>query len=361
MSHFDAIILGAGIAGASTAFALKQRGLKVLVLEKNRVAMGDSNAAGAFLSPKMSKPSAYKTYLNDAFLFSLTFYKKHFPDLLNQCGLQKLPLDEADISRLKSYEPFMEVAWEKEGETYLFPEAGLIEPQALIEAMLVDIEVKEGYLPKSIHYHDSWEVDAFTAKYLILATGSSALPFSIPYLKTKKVAGYRYDVSFQDMHTLSHNIHRELSFSPCHDNKVIIGATHIRGEIDLEYAAYHDSEGLLEKAASVRPLEALKVLKSYTGYRASSFDYFPIVGSLIHHDKTLQAYPHIQTGARVPEEKYSTFPNLFIHSALASRGFIFAPYNADLLTKHILDDKAMPSELSPTRLFQKWARKRRIA
>ncbi len=357
MEHYDVIILGGGIAGASSAYALKQRGLKVLLLEKNTIASGDSHAAGAFLSPKMSKPSAYKSYLNAAFIYSLSFYKEHFPQLLARCGLLKLPLDEADKSRLQSYEPFMEITWEKREDDYFFPQAGLINPQALIQAMVEDITLKEHYETKQIRYHDSWHVDQFSATHLILATGSAALPFDIPYLKQKKVAGYRYDVSYHDMHHLKHNIHRELSFSHYHDDKVIIGATHMRGEVDLDDAAYHDREGLLEKASSILPLKGLKILKSYTGYRACTLDYFPILGALIHHDKTLQSYPGIQTGARVPSKHYHMYPNLYIHSALASRGFVFAPYNALLLANHIVDDIPIDAKLSPQRLFIKWARK----
>jgi len=356
MKQYDAIILGAGIAGASVAYALQARGLKVLVLEKNSVCSGDSYAAGAFLSPKMSKPSPYKTYLNDAFYYALSFYKKHFPHLLQQCGLLKLPLNEDDKVRLKSYEPFMNVKWEKQADDYFFPEAGLIEPQKLLKEMLKDIDVKEHYLYHDISYDDAWQVDDFSAKHLIIATGSFELPFNLPYIRRKKVAGYRYDVRFKGMEALTHNIHRELSFSHYHDNKVIIGATHIRGDVDVEESAYHDSDGLLKKAATICTLEELEILKSYTGYRTSVRDYFPVLGEIIHHDKTLEAFPYIQKGSKVPSEKFITYPNLYIHNALGSRGFVFAPYNAFLLADTILSGKKIDEKLSPVRLFRKWAR-----
>ena len=356
MNEYDAIILGAGVAGASVAYALHQRGLKVLVLEKNTICSGDSYAAGAFLSPKMSKPSPYKTYLNDAFLYSLSFYKKHFPHLLQQCGLLKLPLDDPDKTRLKSYEPFMSVKWEKRGDNYFFPEAGLIEPKTLLQAMLKDIDVKEHYQHHDISYNDAWQVDNFTAKHLIIATGSSKIPFDLPYIKPKKVAGYRYDVNYEKMENLDHNIHRELSFSHYHDNKVIIGATHIRGDVNVEESAYHDSEELLKKANSIQPLANLKILKQYTGYRASMRDYFPVLGEIIDHEKTLISYPSLKKGSRIPSERFSLYPNLFIHTSLGSRGFVYAPYNANLLANLILERQEIETKLTPTRLFLKWVR-----
>ena len=50
---YDTIIIGAGIAGATTAHMLTQKGQSVLVLDKNGIASGGSGAAGAFVSPKI--------------------------------------------------------------------------------------------------------------------------------------------------------------------------------------------------------------------------------------------------------------------------------------------------------------------
>ena len=171
------------------------------------------------------------------------------------------------------------------------------------------------------------------------------------------MGGYRYDVTFEGMQNLQYNTHKNLSFSCYHDSHVIIGATHIKEDIDLEKAAYHDSYQLLEKAKEIYAMPQLKILKSYHGYRRTTQDYFPIVGSVIDPEKTLDAYPYIQKGSKVPESKYITHPNLYIHTALASRGFVFAPYNAQLLATHILDGKEIHPRLSPARLFKKWARR----
>ncbi len=305
----------------------------------------------------MSKPSPYKQYLNDAFTFSTAFYKTHFKALFHQCGLLKLPLDDADCKRLKSYESYMDIRWQKKEDAYFFPDAGLINPTQLIHKMLSEVIVKEHYQVQHISYHDSWHVDRFDAPILILATGSSPLAFDIPYLQTKRHGGYRYDVHFKEMQQLTTNIHRELSFSCYQDKKVIIGATFIRGDESLTEAAYHDSYKLLQKAATIKEMRDLKIIKYYTGYRISSRDYFPILGSVIDHQKTLMRYPSIKKGTRIPTDKYSLFPNLYIHTALASRGFIFAPYNASLLADMILEQKALPQYLTTQRLFRKWAQK----
>ena len=272
--------------------------MSVLVLEKGAICSGGSYPAGAFLSPKISKPSAYKSYLNDAFLFSTNFYKKNFPELFNRCGLQKIPLDEKDIKRCQSYEPFIEFSFSKSGDNYFFPDAGIINPVKICQALLKDIEVKENYEVKNITYDSLYQIDNFQAKNLILATGSDKLPINLPYLKTKNIAGYRYDVSFDNFQKQTHNMHKDLSISSYHESIVAVGATHIKeSEVtNLEQQAKDDSHKLLIKAQKLLPMQNLTILKTYTGYRNSTLDYFPIVGKLIDYAQTIKNYPSIKKG-----------------------------------------------------------------
>lgn len=354
------IVVGAGIAGAATAFELAEAGLDVLVLESKEVCSGGSAAAGAFLSPKISKPSAYKTYLNTALAYSLAFYEKHFPPLLQKRGLLKLPLNKEDRKRLESYEPYIDIAWQKHPDGYFFPDAGIIPPHALCRAMLSHKRI-------TVHTHrvdtlkfenDRWYVDdLFEAKYLILATGATAEPLPLPYLRTKYIGGYRYDIRFDGDTQLCHNIHKDLSLSLFTQNRVILGATHIREKIDLHEAAKEDRYRLVERAQAFYPMPNLKILRHYVGYRRFTFDYFPVVGEAVDAKATHAAYPYIRSGAKVPFEKYRYFKGLYLHTALGSRGFVFAPWNARLLREHILKQKAIPNPLLPATRFMKWAHK----
>ncbi len=353
------IVIGAGIAGAATAFELAEAGLDVLVLESKEVCGGGSAAAGAFLSPKISKPSAYKTYLNTALAYSLAFYAKHFPSLLQKGGLLKLPLDDVDRKRLESYEPYIDFPWEKRQNGYFFPDAGIIAPDRLCRALLAHkrIKLRKHHTRTLTFQNDRWIVDnLYDAKYLVLATGTDDEPLPLPYLRTKRIGGYRYDIRFDDDRQLSHNIHKEVSLSLFNENRVILGATHIREKIDLHEAAKGDRYCLVERAQIFYPMQNLKILRHYLGYRRFTFDYFPIVGEAVDARATLEVYPYIRTGAKVPHEKYRYFKGLYLHTALGSRGFVFAPWNARLLRSHILKQKAIPHPLLPATRFMKWAR-----
>ncbi len=354
----DCIIIGAGIAGASCAYALKQKGLKTLVLEKNTICSGGSYPAGAFLSPKISKPSPYKTYLNTALAYSLDFYTTQNPELLHKHGLYKLPLDTKDALRCQQYEPYIDFSWQKKEAGYFFPEAGIINATKIVHTLLKDIKVIEHHEVADISYQDGyWKIDGYKAHALIIATGDCDTIIPLPYLKTKNIGGYRYDVTFDNCHEQCINIHKDVSISTFFENKIAIGATHIKEEIDLEVAARDDSYGLLSKAQKIISLPNLKRIKSYTGYRNFTMDYFPIVGQLVDANTTLTHYPYIRTGAKVPVSKYSFYPNLYIHKGLGSRGFVFAPYNAKLLADLIVNKKEILEQITPSLRFMKWARK----
>ena len=104
---YDTIIVGAGIAGCCVAYALQQKGQKVLLLDRSGVAAsGGSGAAGAFISPKIGKGSSLQTFTNEAFHFAKDFYLKHFPKYFHQTGVIRIPKDMDDAEKFSTYEIF---------------------------------------------------------------------------------------------------------------------------------------------------------------------------------------------------------------------------------------------------------------
>ena len=72
MRNYDAIVIGAGIAGSMIGYELEQRGFSVCVLEQNTIASGASGAAGAFLSPMMGKGNMVN-FINSSLEYALNF------------------------------------------------------------------------------------------------------------------------------------------------------------------------------------------------------------------------------------------------------------------------------------------------
>ena len=340
----EVVVIGGGIAGCSSAYFLQKAGFEVTLYEKNTLCGGGSFAAGAFLSPKLSKPSPYKEYLNTALRFSLDFYEKNFPSTFKRTSLHKYPKDEKDWQKLLSYEEFIDFKYEKKDDFFILDFAGIVDPKEVCKKLVEKIQVYE-----NTHIEDLQE---FKDKIIIIAHPNQNL-LHLPYIKTKDIGGYRYDVLFKGCETKEFNSHRELSVSCYFKKKIAVGATYLRGEKELEEKALCDSEHLLKKAQDFYPMVNMKLLKHYTGYRNMTFDFFPIVGKAINSDATLKKYPYIKKGTKVPPSKYIYYEDIYLHTALGSRGFVYAPYNAKLLTDHITKNTSIPDRLSPVRLFKK--------
>jgi len=356
--YFDAIVIGGGIAGATVAYQLKDRGMDILLIDKSDMSNSSSMAAGAFLSPKISKPSPYKEYLNRSFNFTTNFYKRYFKDEFLQCGLLKYPLNDKDERKVRSYEEFIDdIDYQRIESRYYFKDAGIILPESLLPKMISGIKFLKNYHISSIRYADSWMVDGFKSKYLIFANSNIDRYFDLAYIKLKSIGGYRYKTRFEAMKTIKHNLHKDISISAHLDGYNIIGATHIKESLDLNLAAKNDSYKLLERAKEFIEVKDIEVLEFATGDRVSTYDYFPIVGRVVDQNKTLQRYPYIKKGSKVPSSSYIYHKDLFLHTALSSRGFVTAPYNAKLIADLILKDKDIDDILSTVRLFKRWARK----
>ncbi len=210
---YDFLVIGSGIAGATTAYFLKMAGFKVLVVEKESICSGGSLAAGAFLSPKLSKPSKYKDYLNEALRFSLDFYQANFPTILKRVPLHKYPIDENDGKKLESYEEFIEFNYEKKDDFYKLIFAGFIDPMKLCRKLLEGIDVIENKEVTKENLKD------FDAKSIIIAHPNQTL-FETKYIKTKNIAGYRYDVRFDGCEKKDFNSHKSCSISCFYDNLI---------------------------------------------------------------------------------------------------------------------------------------------
>ncbi len=357
---YDIIIVGAGIAGLSSAWFLREAGMRPLLLERNGLCGGGSLAAGAFVNPKLSKPSPYARYLHDAFTFTTRLYRSRFAPLFLRSGLLKLPLDEEDRGRLEGYFPAIDPAWRRTQAGYLHPEAGMIDPHALCHALAERIELRRGFEVCAPRFHSGlWRIGPFQAPRLLLATGSDTLPIPLPYLPIKRLGGYRYDVTFGTDSHMRHTLHAALSLSPKLQGRVILGASYQRRASlqELARSAQEDRAGLLERAAGIVAMHRPHILGYRTGIRAASFDYFPYLGEAIDHERTLERYPTLARGTRIPKERFVRFEGLYLHTALGSRGFVLAPYNAMLLRDLILEGRPLPAPLDLAQRFVKWARR----
>ncbi len=383
--EYDYIIIGAGIAGCSTAHFLSKYSDSILLIDKNpEVGFGASGAAGAFLSPLLGKPNKFKDLVTNALKFSVSFYKENFPEEINNCGVVRIPKNEEDRQKFESYIPYMDFPFKEEGDGYFFDIGSHVNSQKICELLAKDVEKLldfEVYRLKKDE--DFWLLNGnLKAKRVILTTGADIELIEEEYFNIRAVWGQKIDV-FTSTEVLK-NYHKacSISFSKYDEEKkkniVSIGATHHRLEcsvkdcnlcikgVNINKLTSHnyslercenDTKELLEKANDILKLEDIEVRSLKVGARASSVDYFPMLGKIIDSEKTIEKYPHLKNGSHIKNNMLITKDDLYVINGVGGRGFVLSPYLANLLVENIINQKDIQEEVLTHRLFKRWVKR----
>ena len=366
----DYLIVGGGIAGASVAYFLKKGGAKVAIIDDTGFGAAASLAAGAFINPVMGKPSKFKDFADEAFRFSVAFYLENFPELFNRCGSLIYPKNEKtkeEFAALGSYipspyellqtPPFESLT--KEAfllGAYLVKDSGIINPKALIEAMLESIDRYDICADKLEFDGDVYIVGDICAKNVILAQGAKEPIIKEAYLSSQLASLWGQKVKIRAGIADSFNISSKVHIASS-GGILAIGATHINTKEPLPIDR-ETSLMLIDEAREALNIGDFEVIEEIGGMRCTSIDHFPLAGSVYDSAKTLERFPSLMHGARLSKEEPTKHKNLYIHTGHGSRAFILAPFTACVLARHLLDGEPIPQSVDPARLLYRFFKKR---
>lgn len=362
---YDTIIIGAGVAGATAAYTLSQKGQKVLVLDKGGIASGGSGAAGAFVSPKIGKGSHLQQLTNEAFSFAKDFYLSACPQYFHQTGVIRIPKDVVDADKFSTYAPFnanrfeifsgerlKELGIDSQFDSFFFGDAGDCDAKEVCEFLLENIDIVQFEVAQIAQEDGLWHVGKYRAKNIVLATGYESDLADLRYMGIRGTWGTRGD--FSSSLGLNVSMHQSMSVGANREGVIKLGATHEKDVKEPIPCKEEQALSLKEKASSLIDTSDLELKEVYCGMRAGSKDYFPLVGKVIDVAYMFENYPKIVRGAK-PGLKY--IDNLYILNGLGGRGFVFAPLMAEWLSQDIVNDKEVDQRVNPDRLFLKWCRK----
>ena len=384
---YDYIIVGAGIAGCSVAYFLheKEPTKKILILDRHSdIARGASGAAGAFLSPLLGKPNKLKNLVNKSLAFSTNLYKNIASEFIINQGVQRIPKDKDDEKKFLSYMEFNDFSYELKDEGAFFPIGSKVNSLEICKILSQKSEKKFNYEVNHMSYSDDlWLINnELQTKNLILTTGADISLIDEYYYNIRAVWGQRIDIKTSTK--VSHNYHKECSLSvseKIRDKEGLytstIGATHHRFDCDnrTHYKCLkkedvldcndfpytkeiynNDTEKLLSLASDIMALKDVRVVNAKVGARASSVDFFPMVGKLIDAKKTINKFPYIINGTHVQKDRFDCHPNLYVLNGVSGRGFVLSPYLASQLVDFMVEDKKLEEEITVHRLFTRWVR-----
>ena len=365
--RYGSIVVGAGIAGISTAYWLKEAGQKVLLVDKKGLLAGASGAAGAFLSPRLGKGGDLQRITNEAYRFALDFYAKTVPEGFFQKGLVRIPKDAKDAETFEIYKAHLDLPYqwcEAEDVPFIAPDfmqygafrfdhSAFVDPMTVAKKLISGIDTVWGIDAKPERRGGCWHVGKYSAKNIVLATGAEKLPVEIPYITIGGVWGERVDV--KSSAEIPVTLHQKLSVSANIDGIVRIGATHVRNDPRSEIERVNQL--IVDAIALVPVLQDQQIVRIYAGHRSSVSDHFPIVGAVAD---TETAKVQLKTPPRSLKPESDAIPHLpgcYIIGGFGGRGFVFGPLMGWMVAEKIVKSADVDLRVSLDRYLLRYLRK----
>lgn len=345
-------VIGAGIAGLSTAWAFAQRGHQVTIYDQSAPLSGGSGNPLALLNPKLCPVEQSAEHLMTlAWQHALNHYQKFKafrPIQVNQLALKN---PEQLLGLADEYPEEILAVQDTESQELqtAFPslkllEAGAVSPHQLRDEILQNVNIR--YKQAKISHIEaatkpqlfSDEQDLGEFDHVIVCTARETAQFFADYPALKPIRG---QVSW--MNNQAQPLSQNIAYSyggycmQLDAEHLILGASFYPGRDDIEVLA-EDHVHNYELIHSVFPEYAQSLASTDTwqgraSVRAQSQDYFPLLGKM-----------------KADEEIYS-------FAGLGSKGFLFAPLCSEILAAQILGEacpvpSSLVKKLSVTR-FQK--------
>ncbi len=380
LSNKTAIVIGGGIAGCSSAYALAQRGIQVTLLERHaNLASEASGNPQAMLYPRLSGDDTASQFALMSYLYSLELLKtlELTPADFQLCGMLQLGFNPRELARIEKVakhfagENLLRYVNAKEAsllagltlshDAIYFPDAAWVNPQVLCQRLShhKNISIKTLTNANKILknkglfevYVDQKLVKA--ADIIIIANANEANNMGLALVsKTQAVRGQVSILKASDISSkLKLIVCSDGYLSPATNGQHCLGATFSTDSTDLTIDELgideldHEANLARLKCFSLPLYEHLKdnICAGRVSLRCTSADYFPLVGELLESSAVIAKPPR-------PNASTATLPwltGLYINIAHGSRGFTSAPLCAELLASLICGDSLpIPAELA---------------
>lgn len=364
-------IIGAGLAGCTTARALAERGVEVRVIDRKGIAQAASgNPQGGLYVKLAAGDNAVHT---DFYLAAYQSSLRHVVNVLGQgedegnwknCGVLQLAYDEKEARRqhkfiqAQSYpqELVHPVTAEQASDLagcpqssggLFFPQAGWVSPAEFCQQLLDHPAI--GFEKRDIRALEKktggWMLtdntgDTHFCQQLVIASAFDAkqlLPEA--YLPVKRIRGQLSILDTSLVPDINTVLCARSYMAPSKLGLTCLGATYNLNDANENVRA-SDHQTNLSHLSDFGPawedINHDAVVQGRVGFRCTTPDYLPMVGQLPITGAFIEAFqPMVKNARHIPAITAPQLPNLWLNIGHGSRGLASAPLCAQLLAAQI--------------------------
>lgn len=393
-----AVIIGAGLAGCSTAHSLAQRGWKVTVVDAGptpaNAASGTSQMA--LRCRLFNAPSAEAQFFLHAYLFALRQFKQmrqHAELKWNPCGVLQLsnamnkrnPLKLEKLQQLYT-EQIVKLLSETEASdeagvaltenAWFFPSGGAMEPSSLCETYLAhhninclfNTRVTELRKANEKWHADTDQLQPIDADVVIIANSHSATQFSqCADLPLQSLRGQTSELTTNERsNRLKSVVSGRRTVFPSSAGRHLLSASYSNSH-DLQALSADTQENIAGAAANFADAKILNedAVLDRVSLRCNSPDRMPLVGMAPDLEKMRSSYGGLSRNARA---KFTStgeyYAGLYLNMGHGSNGLASCPLSAEFLASLITKENLPLSRdivgcLNPTRFLIQDLKKQR--
>ena len=377
------IVIGAGIAGASTAHALASQGFSVIVLERHAAPAqeGSGNPQGALYAKLPASPTAHSSFHLSGLMHTsalLASLNADQPELGQCCGVLQLALTDKEQARQRqviesaaypdslvqavNVDEASELAGQATGSGGLFfPTAGWIAPAQLCQRLLShpNIECRFDTPVTALKRHQGrWHLGGtgLDAEQVVVCCASQATELApLAHLPLKPIRGQTSQSTLPDvLPALKTVVCGEGYISPPVHEQYCFGASFMLNDNDdqVRQAEHQHNLNILQRA--LPELGAALTAQPLTGrvaFRCSTPDYLPLAGAVPDHAAFLETYAKLRDDARWPfTARPPLLRGLFINVGHGSKGLLSGPICGQMIAA-LISGSPLPLSAEQTRIL----------
>ncbi|MCO4757361.1 MAG: bifunctional tRNA (5-methylaminomethyl-2-thiouridine)(34)-methyltransferase MnmD/FAD-dependent 5-carboxymethylaminomethyl-2-thiouridine(34) oxidoreductase MnmC [Oceanospirillaceae bacterium] len=387
------VIIGAGVAGCSTAYALAQRGVTVELIERNaEIALeGSGNQQGALYAKLPVSHNTQGQLHLSGLLYSRTKLQQLDPEqqLWSDCGLLQLATNDKELKRQQSMmqhtsfgHNIVRAVDSQEASTLagnhitapgiFMPYGGWVNPRLLCESLiqhpLINLHLNKEVTSLEQTAEGNWQLqlagdEPLLCSQLVICTAAEAkkLP-QLNHLPVKPIRG-QTSLTNQAGPALQTVVCGDGYISPALNGQYCFGATFDLHNLSLDIRQ-DDHRDNLYKLRAVLPELAASIaedsLEGRAAYRCSTGDYLPITGPAPDYEAYLNDYAKLRTDRKW---KFTDTPpqhlkGLYLNIGHGSKGLITGPICGEVVAASILGEpfpieKLLLDAINPARFIVK--------